>query len=88
VAGSNAVARSAEQELVKAIIRPPRAEYDLTHLGPRNFEFCGKRFKRGDFEVRTFDPVANLNPPGGPQNYQYHPLFGSTTCRRPMPSRS
>lgn len=38
-------------ELVGAIIRPPRAEYLTTHLGPPSFEFCGRAFQRRDFEV-------------------------------------
>ena len=42
------------QELVKAIIRPPRAEYRADRdLGPREFDFCGRRFRRRDFEVRV-----------------------------------
>jgi len=44
--------RQGYQELVKAIIRPPRAEYkEEPHLGPREFAFCGRRFRRRDFEV-------------------------------------
>jgi pimeloyl-ACP methyl ester carboxylesterase len=38
-------------ELVGAIIRPPRAEYLTAHLGPSTFEFCGRAFQRRDFEV-------------------------------------
>lgn len=38
-------------ELVNAIIRPPRAEYDLEDLGPRIFKFCGKTFQRTDFRL-------------------------------------
>lgn len=46
------MARAGYQELVKAIIRPPRAEYrEEPHLGPREFDFCGRRFLRRDFEV-------------------------------------
>lgn len=39
------------QELVNAIIRPPRAEYEMAHLGPASFEFCDRRFRRVDFQV-------------------------------------
>ena len=35
-------------ELVKAIIRPPRCEYEYSQLGPMKFEFCGKKFERTD----------------------------------------
>ena len=38
-------------ELVNAIIRPPRCEYEISHLGPKLFEFCGKQFERKDFEL-------------------------------------
>lgn len=42
---------AAVQELVNAIIRPPRAEYEMAHLGPASFEFCDRRFRRVDFQV-------------------------------------
>lgn len=38
-------------ELVNAIIRPPRCQYDMEQLGPVYFEFCGKTFQRRDFEL-------------------------------------
>lgn len=41
------------QELVNAIIRPPRAEYDIEALGPPEFEFVGKMFRRHDFQLRN-----------------------------------
>lgn len=41
------------QELVNAIIRPPRAEYKMEMLGPPAFTFCQKRFTRTDFTLRT-----------------------------------
>ncbi|CBJ29857.1 conserved unknown protein [Ectocarpus siliculosus] len=39
------------QELVNAIIRPPRARYEVEALGPVEFEFLGKAFKRLDFRL-------------------------------------
>lgn len=39
------------QELVNAIIRPPRARYEVEALGPVEFEFVGKAFKRLDFRL-------------------------------------
>ncbi|CAM9253114.1 unnamed protein product, partial [Hapterophycus canaliculatus] len=39
------------QELVNAIIRPPRAQYEVEALGPVEFEFVGKAFKRIDFRL-------------------------------------
>jgi len=38
-------------ELVNAIIRPPRAEYDFADLGPTNFEWHGRPFQRVDLEL-------------------------------------
>jgi len=35
-------------QLVNAIIRPPRAEYEIEQLGPSSFVFCKKRFQRHD----------------------------------------
>ena len=37
------------QALVNAIIRPPRCGYEISQLGPRTFNFCGKIFERLDF---------------------------------------
>mmetsp|Transcript_1606 Transcript_1606/g.4444 ORF Transcript_1606/g.4444 Transcript_1606/m.4444 type:complete len:301 (-) Transcript_1606:921-1823(-) len=45
------MAKQAYNELVNAIVRPPRAEYDVEHLGPDQFTFCGKMFMRSDFPV-------------------------------------
>ena len=41
------------QELVNAIIRPPRCQYTVANLGPTVFDFCGKKFQRIDFELRN-----------------------------------
>ena len=38
----------ARAQLVNAIIRPPRAEYEIEQLGPSSFIFCKKRFQRHD----------------------------------------
>ena len=37
------------QALVNDIIRPPRCGYEISQLGPRTFNFCGKIFERLDF---------------------------------------
>lgn len=47
------MARMGYQELVNAIIRPPRADYKEESLGPPAFVFCGRRFTRTDFALRT-----------------------------------
>ena len=47
------LAKSAYDSLVRAIIRPPRCNYELRHLGPQQFDFCGKVYHRADFELRN-----------------------------------
>mmetsp|Transcript_16477 Transcript_16477/g.25631 ORF Transcript_16477/g.25631 Transcript_16477/m.25631 type:complete len:590 (+) Transcript_16477:71-1840(+) len=47
------MAKSGYQELVNAIIRPPRCQYREEHLGPPAFSFLGKRFTRTDFTLCT-----------------------------------
>jgi len=43
--------RQAYEQVVAAIIRPPRTSYEPRHLGPRLFEFLGRSFERRDFVV-------------------------------------
>jgi len=45
------MAKAGYQELVHAIIRPPRSQYPLEALGAEKFRFCGKNFERKDFGV-------------------------------------
>jgi len=45
------MARQGYQELVNAIIRPPRAHYELEHLGPPEFTFSGQHFARIDYDL-------------------------------------
>ena len=60
-------------ELVKAIIRPPRAEYEIEELGPAHFEFAGVAFERDDIELRNSRGLAlhcslwrrRVSPEGG-----------------------
>ena len=40
-------------ELVKAIIRPPRAEYGIEELGPALFDLADVTFVRDDFELQN-----------------------------------
>lgn len=47
------MARLGYQELVNAIIRPPRAAYEMEALGPAIFEFEGRRYCRNDFTLKT-----------------------------------
>ena len=41
------------EELVNAIVRPPRAQYSLAELGPARFEYGGVRFVREDCQVEN-----------------------------------
>lgn len=50
----------AYEAVVKAIIRPPRTDYDTSHLGPQCFEFLERRFERHDFEVRNLETNERL----------------------------
>lgn len=43
--------KASYQQLVNAIIRPPRCSYELESLGPRCFHFAGKNFQRMDFTL-------------------------------------
>jgi pimeloyl-ACP methyl ester carboxylesterase len=46
-------AKQGYQQLVNSIIRPPRCNYSIQHLGPKEFSFCGVPFKRKDFNLRN-----------------------------------
>jgi len=46
-------AKGAYEQVICAIIRPPRTTYDERHLGPSRFEFLGRTFGREDFEVHN-----------------------------------
>eukprot|EP00300_Choanocystis_sp_HF-7_P006355 c14658_g1_i3.p1 GENE.c14658_g1_i3~~c14658_g1_i3.p1 ORF type:complete len:511 (+),score=95.67 c14658_g1_i3:48-1535(+) len=45
--------REGKQALIDAVIRPPRADYTMTDLGPSSFEFCTQFFTRTDFIVEN-----------------------------------
>ena len=47
------MAKQGYGELVNAIVRPPRAEYEVENLGPEAFKFCGRVFTRTDFTLDT-----------------------------------
>ena len=52
--------KSGYNELVKAIIRPPRAEYTVDTLGPENFRFAGQMFTRTDCKFSLVGLVLGL----------------------------
>jgi len=41
------------ESLVKAIIRPPRAQYTLSDLGPSRFSISRREFQRKDFQIKN-----------------------------------
>ena len=47
------MAKKGYEQLVHAIIRPPRASYTVKQLGPTYFEWCGQTFLRKDVELVT-----------------------------------
>ncbi|CAJ1939566.1 unnamed protein product [Cylindrotheca closterium] len=47
------MARMGYQQLINAIIRPPRANYEMRQLGPSKFNFAGKAFEREDWTLMT-----------------------------------
>ena len=79
-------------ELVNAIIRPPRAVYDLSTLGPKKFRLEGKVYVRNDIELqnergltlrcshwtRFHDP--RLTAPAPPRPCMVY-LHGNASCR-------
>jgi hypothetical protein len=46
--------KQAYEQVVAAIIRPPRTQYAPHQLGPKLFEFLGRPFEREDFYVYNF----------------------------------
>ena len=52
------IMRQGYEELVNAIIRPPRADYDPARLGPTEFEFCGRSYRREDLVLRNARGLA------------------------------
>ncbi len=44
-----AMAKEGYQQLINAIIRPPRCIYTMSQLGPQEFPFCGRTIERSDF---------------------------------------
>ncbi|KAK7230474.1 palmitoyl-(protein) hydrolase [Aureococcus anophagefferens] len=58
------MASNGYQELVNAIIRPPRAEYDMDDLGPASFEWHGHAFQRVDLELLAEELVQKARDHG------------------------
>ena len=79
--------REGYDELVKAIIRPPRAEYEIEELGPTRFDFAGVSFEREDLQLTNARGHAlhcsmwrrQVAPEGGAPCVIY--LHGNASCR-------
>jgi len=72
---------------VKAIIRPPRAEYGIEELGPALFDLADVTFVRDDFELQNSRALTlhcsmwrrQASPEGGAPCVIY--LHGNASCR-------
>ncbi|VEU41640.1 unnamed protein product [Pseudo-nitzschia multistriata] len=53
------MAKKGYEQLVHAIIRPPRAKYNMDQLGPPDFTFLGQRYRRDDVELLSSNVATN-----------------------------
>jgi len=53
------MAKKGYEQLVHAIIRPPRAHYKMEQLGPAHFSFLGRRYQRDDVELLSSNTTQN-----------------------------
>mmetsp|Transcript_18419 Transcript_18419/g.38712 ORF Transcript_18419/g.38712 Transcript_18419/m.38712 type:complete len:298 (+) Transcript_18419:390-1283(+) len=53
------MAKKGYEQLVHAIIRPPRAKYKMEQLGPPEFIFLQQRFRRDDVELLSSNVAKN-----------------------------
>jgi len=53
-----AQAKEAYEQVICAIIRPPRCQYEVRQLGPHTFDFVGQKFKRTDLTLRNSRGMA------------------------------
>lgn len=70
------MAKKGYEQLVHAIIRPPRAQYRMEQLGPKEFTFLGQRFQRDDVELLSSNSATN-EPINGEDNLEGG---GTPTC--------
>ena len=59
-------AKKGYEQLVHAVIRPPRAKYRMSDLGPAEFTFLNQRFTREDVELESPNLVF-------PEHLEHHP---------------
>ena len=86
--------RCAYEQVLKLIIRPPRARYELDKLGPNSFLFCGVFIERSEFstynarglrvEYSWWRPRGSMMP-GGAADKTAPPallyMHGNASCR-------
>ena len=63
-------AKRGYKELVNAIIRPPRCNYSVAHLGPKTFSLAGKQMIRRDFELINERGLTLVCSHWGPEERQ------------------
>ena len=70
------------ESLVHAIIRPPRAQYQMEQLGPSDFTFFGRRYHRDDIELLSSNTMThNTGADGGDPTKRNNVNGGDTpTC--------
>lgn len=79
-------AKQGYNELVNAIIRPPRAEYTLAMLGPKRFSIRGKRYIREDITLTNKRGMKIVGSHWLPENLKDQIpcvvyLHGNSSCR-------
>eukprot|EP00536_Pseudo-nitzschia_multiseries_P008038 jgi/Psemu1/240818/estExt_Genewise1.C_1970030 len=71
------MAKKGYEQLVHAIIRPPRAKYSMEQLGPPEFTFLGQRFRRDDVDLLSSNVAKNERLKGEKDNLEGG---GTPTC--------
>jgi len=76
------MAKKGYESLVHAIIRPPRAQYQMEQLGPSDFTFLGRRYHRDDIELLSSNTMThNTGADGGDPTKRNNVNGGDTpTC--------
>jgi pimeloyl-ACP methyl ester carboxylesterase len=69
------MAQQGYEQLVHAIIRPPRADkYTVSQLGPSEFTFLNQRFRREDVELTTKNTTHKPDDNNDDEEWQPRPL--------------
>jgi len=68
------------EQLVQAIIRPPRSSYNSKMLGPKRFMFAGRIYHRQDFDICSHRPDRSMLKCS---HFKPEPKDGEMPLRRP-----